>query len=66
MQNDLVNMLKPSEDIDWDDHPGKSFLLGVWTLTKWVTIGTVVAAALILYWCMTVVFAAVGGRRDEV
>lgn len=66
MQNSLVNSLKPSEDINWDDHPGKSFLLGLWTVTKWLTIGVVVAALMILYWCFVIVFAGVAGSRDEV
>lgn len=57
MRNELLETLKPSEEIDWDNHPAKSGLLALWTVTKWLTIGVLVAAGMILWFIFSVVFA---------
>jgi len=58
MRDDLINTLKPSEDIDWDNHPAKSVLLTVWTIVKWTTLGVLVAAGFTLWFIFSIVFAA--------
>ena len=60
MREDLLNTLKPSEDIDWDNHPAKSGLLTLWTIVKWTTIGVLVAAGMVLWFIFSIVFAALG------
>lgn len=58
MREDLLNTLKPSEDIDWDNHPAKSGLLTLWTIVKWATIGVLIAVGMTLWFIFSIVFAA--------
>lgn len=57
MDNALLNSLKTPEDIDWENHPGMATLKGAWTVIKWLTLGVVVAAGMILWFIFSVVFA---------
>lgn len=57
MRNELLDTLRVPEEIDWDNHPAKSGLLALWTFTKWITLGLLVAAGMIVWFIFSIVFA---------
>lgn len=57
MRNELLDTLRVPEEIDWDNHPAKSALLATWTFVKWITLGLLVAAGMIVWFIFSIVFA---------
>jgi len=58
MRESLIETLKPSEDIDWQEHPARSALLTTWTVTKWIAIGLLAAVGALVWFIFAIVFAA--------
>lgn len=57
MNEELLNTLKPSEKIDWQEHPARSVLLSVWTFTKWITLGFLVISGWVIWLIVSIVFS---------
>lgn len=59
MRESLVNTLKPSEDIDWEEHPARSALLATWTVVKWVTVGFLTISVWVVWLIISIAFSEV-------
>ena len=65
MQESLLNVLKPSEEIDWDKDKWKAALLTTWTVVKWVTIGFLTISAWVVWLIVSIAFSEVSERGER-
>lgn len=59
MRESLVETLKPSEQIDWEDHKLRSVLLTTWTVVKWLTVGFLTISLWAVWLVLSIVFSEV-------
>jgi uncharacterized membrane protein YukC len=64
MREGLVESLKPSEQIDWQDHKLRSVLLTTWTVVKWLTVGFFVISAWVIWLIISIAFSEVTEKGE--
>lgn len=57
MNDSLLNSLKPSEAIDWENAKLRSVLLGTWTVVKWITIGFLTISLWAVWLILSIAFS---------
>lgn len=65
MRNDLLNVLKPSPEIDWDNAKWKSAALATWTVVKWLLIGFLTISLWGIWLIVSIAFSEVTERGGQ-